>query len=222
MRYRLASVLALTVAVTQMSCVTAPPEKWDYTRLRQANPKTVLVVPVINKTVDVDAPDYFLSTIARPVAERGYYVFPVNAVKHLLDDDGLSDANLVHEANPTRLGEIFDADAILYITIERWDAKYVVLTTQVTVEFTYVLKSGRTGDELWRHREAMVYAPQAAAMGHPLTMLITMAVNAALAKAIPNYLPLTQEANHWAVNRPQHGLPAGPYHQEYKKDMERF
>ena len=96
----------------------AAPQKADFTKFREANPKSILVVPAINRAVEVNAPDYFLSTISKPVAERGFYVFPVNVVKRLLEDDGLADANLVHDADPKRLGEIFDADAILYVTIE--------------------------------------------------------------------------------------------------------
>ena len=72
--------------------------------------------------VDVTAPDYFLSTVPIPLAERGYYVFPVNLVKRVLEDDGLSDAVLVHSADPKRLAALFGADAVLYVTIERWDA----------------------------------------------------------------------------------------------------
>jgi hypothetical protein len=52
---------------------------------------------VINRTVEVDAPDYFLSTISRPLAERGYYVFPVNLVKRVMEDEGLGDADMVHQ-----------------------------------------------------------------------------------------------------------------------------
>ncbi|OLE47786.1 MAG: hypothetical protein AUG46_05330 [Acidobacteria bacterium 13_1_20CM_3_58_11] len=117
------------------------------------------VVPVINRSVDVNAPDYFLATIAVPLAERGYYVFPVNMVKSVLADDGLSDANLVHAGDPHRLGELFGADAVMYISIERWDAKYAVLATSVTVELTYNLKSTHTGQELWKNHQALCLWP---------------------------------------------------------------
>ena len=190
-------------------------QKADFTKFRSENPRSILVVPAINRAVEVNAPDYFLSTISKPVAERGFYVFPVNVVKRLLEDDGLADANLVHDADPKRLGEIFDADAILYVTIERWDAQYAVLATQVTVEFTYVLKSGRTGEEIWRRKAKMVYQPQQInSSGNPIADLLVMAVAAAMVKAAPNYIPLTQQANALAVIEPGKGLPAGPYRED--------
>jgi hypothetical protein len=221
MRHACILLVGISLAVACTGCATAPPRK-DYAQFRQSDPKTILVVPAVNRSVEVNAPDYFLSTIVRPLAERGYYVFPVNVVKRVLEDDGLADANLVHNADPTRLGELFGADAILYVGIERWDAKYLVLTTQVTVEFTYVIKSGQTGEELWRTTERMVYQPQASSAGNPIAMLIVLAVEAAVTKAAPNYIPLTRQANWTAVTRPYQGLPAGPHSKAYRKDAEQF
>ena len=93
-------------------CVASIPKK-DYIKFRAEDPRSILIVPVVNRSVDVEAPDYFLSTATLPPAERGYYIFPVNLVKRLLEDDGLSDADLVHSADPTRVAELFGADTVL-------------------------------------------------------------------------------------------------------------
>ena len=74
----------------------------------------------------MDAPDYYLSTAAKPLAERGYYVFPFNLVKRVMEDDGLADADMVHAADPVRLASLFGADTVFYVSIERWDARYAV------------------------------------------------------------------------------------------------
>ncbi len=213
-------VVAGMVVVLMAGCASTP--KKDYTVFREADPRALLIVPVVNRSVDVDAPDYFLSTISRPVAERGYYVFPVNLVKRLMEDDGLSDADMVHAADPTRLAEIFHADAILYIIIERWDARYMILSTSVTVEFTYFLKDGDTGEEIWRNHQIMVYQPQGGSSGNLLADLIANAIIAAATKANPQYVPLAQQANALAVCTPHCGLPAGPYNEEYLNDMDQF
>lgn len=214
-------ILALTLFPLMAGCVTTIPK--DYTKFRESDPKSILIVPVVNRSVDVDAPDYFLSTISRPVAERGYYAFPVNLVKRVLEDDGLSDADLVHSSDPTRLAELFGADAILYISIERWDARYVVVNTTVTVEFKYILKCGKTGDTIWESSEMMVYSSsQGSSSGNPIADLIVMSVQAAIAKASPNYIPLAQQANQIGVTKPHRGIPAGPYLDKYGKDKDQF
>jgi hypothetical protein len=207
--FLLGSVLMLT------ACVGAP-KRYDYAQFRTEAPRSILVVPVINKSVDVNAPDYFLATIATPLAERGYYVFPVNMVKSVLSDDGLSDANLVHSGDPRRLGELFGADAVMYISIERWDAKYVVLSTTVTVELNYTIKSVHTGEVLWSNHQQVVYQPQANSGG--LAGLLANAIVAAIAKAAPNYMPLAHQANNEAINFKGTGLPAGPYDGLFGKD----
>src|ERR1700687_1997410 len=176
-------------ALTLAGCA-ATPHRSDYSEFRTESPRSILVVPPINKSVDVNAPDYFLATIATPLAERGYYVFPINMVRSVLADDGLSDANLVHSGDPRRLGEMFGADAALYIAIERWDAQYVILSTTVTVELSYSLKSTHSGHELWKAHRVVRYSPQNSnSGGNPLVALIADAISAAITKAAPNYLP---------------------------------
>jgi hypothetical protein len=157
------------------------------------------------------ASDYFLSTMTLPLAEKGYYVFPVHMVKRILEDDGLSDADLVHGAPAEKLGSLFGSDAILYVTIESWDAKYFILSTTVTVQLSYRLKDGRSGETLWGHRQRMVYSPQNSSTGNPLADLLVMAVNAAVTKMAPNYMPLARQANAISFAYPGPGIPPGPY-----------
>ncbi|MNR90372.1 putative lipoprotein [compost metagenome] len=208
-------VLGLSGCATQIS-------KKDYTDLRTEAPRSILVVPAVNRSVEVTAPDYFLSTISRPLAERGYYVFPVHLVKRMMEDDGLNDADMVHAGDPQRLGKMFGSDAVMYITIERWDAQYVVLSTTVTVEMNYVLKSATSGQTLWSNKQKLVYQPQGNNSGGGIAGLIAQAVVAAIAKAAPNYVPLAQQANMQAVSTKGQGLPAGPYIDLYQKDQADF
>lgn len=212
--------IAVLVGVVSLAGCASAPKKYDYTQFRAESPRSILVVPVTNKSVEVNAPDYFLATIAEPFAERGYYVFPVNMVKSVLSDDGLSDANLVHSADPRRLGELFGADAVAYISIERWEAKYVVFSTVVTVELTYMIKSTHTGQVLWNNHKVVVYKPQASNAG--LAGLVADAVAAAITKAAPNYIPLARQANQQAIYLKGTGLPAGPYDTGYRKDTADF
>jgi len=212
--------LAPAALLLALAAGCAPAQKKpDYAKFLAAQPRAILIVPVVNKSVNVDAPDYFLSTIPVPVAERGYYVFPVNMVKRVLEDDGLADAALVHGAEPQKLAALFGADAVLYVTVERWDAKYIVVDTQVTVEFTYVLKDGKTGESLWSARRSAVHTASQGSGQGGLAGLIAKAVAAAVAKAAPNYMPLARQANAAALEYPGPGFPSGPYRPEYQQDL---
>jgi hypothetical protein len=210
--------LFLLGLIALLTGCASPDPGFDYSAFRSADPHSILIVPVVNNSLDVDAADYFLSAISQPVAERGYYVFPVNMVKRVMEDDGLADADMVHSADATRLAELFGADTVLYVSIDRWDAKYAVVATTVTVEFNYILKDGHTGEKIWESDQEIVYTSDDGGGG-----LIGAIVMAAVAKAKPNHMPLARQANGVAVTQTHHGLPAGPYRvKEYNLDQERF
>jgi len=219
MNRRVLLVPLLAVLLLSLGCAAAPPKK-DYTAFRSANPRSILILPVVNNTTNVEASALFLSTLPIPVAERGYYVFPVNMVKRVLEDEGLADPNLVHGADPARLCNLFGSDAVLFVTIEAWTARYMVLDTTVTVEFDYVMKDGKTGDTIWKEHRQVVNssAGQSRGSGNPFVDLVAMAATAAIAKAAPNYMPLARQSNDQVLNTPGIGLPAGPYHSLYGKD----
>jgi hypothetical protein len=215
------TLLMLAAFASLMSgCASKPVTHYNYSAFREADPHSILVVPPINNAVDVDAPAFYLSTISRPVGERGYYIFPVAMTKGLLEEEGLSDANLVHQADPRVLAEMFGADSILYVTIQRWDAQYLVVSTQVTVEFDYLLRDGKTGDELWSGKQNRVYSSDSGGGG--LAGLIADAIVAAVEKANPRYVPLAKQANMEATGKAHYGVPAGKYHPKYGLDGELF
>jgi hypothetical protein len=184
--------------------------KYDYTALREANPHSILVVPVVNKTTQVEAADTFLATLAPPLAERGYYVFPINMVKHSMEDDGLSDADMVANAPTARLAGLFGADAVLYAEVDHWEASYILVNTTTTVSVHYVLKSGKTGVTLWENTVTTTYSPQASS-GNIIADLIADAIIAAMERAHPSYIPLARQANGIAFYDQNKGLLTGPY-----------
>src|ERR1019366_4794116 len=203
MRYLIA-----LVAILMGGCATAP--KTDLTAFIAAAPRSILVVPAVNKSLDVDAPNYLLSTLSIPLAEKGFYVFPVNTTKVVLEQEGFYEAEQVHRQSPIALAKLFGADAILYVTINRWDAKYVLFSTMVTVEFDYRMVA-KDGSEIWKATQRMQYSPQNSNGSSPLANLVAAAISAAVTRAAPNYLPLTQQANAQVFVRGPTAIPNGPY-----------
>jgi hypothetical protein len=206
-RYRQALSGSILLA---LSACAAQPTPYDYSALRAANPRSILVVPVVNKTTQVEAADTFLATLASPIAERGYYVFPLNMVKHTMEDDGLADADMVAGAPAQRLASLFGADAVLYAEINHWESKYIVLSTSTEVSVHYVLKSGHDGSILWDSNVTTVYSPHSSG-GNPIADLIADAIIAAIERGHPSYIPLANQANALAFYDPNKGLLAGPY-----------
>ncbi len=211
---RSASILLVALFLT--GCVAQPVRK-DMSAFVASSPRSVLVVPVINKSLDVDAPNYVLATLPVPVAEKGYYVFPVNTTKYVLEQEGFYEGDRIHQQPTPALAKMFGADAVLYVIIDRWDAKYALITTTVTVAFEYRLVN-KDGTEIWAEKKTMVYQPQNSnSGGHPVAQLVGALVNAAVIRAAPNYLPLTQMANNDVFILGVNALPDGPYRPKEKK-----
>ena len=219
---------AMIIMASVMAACAAPQAKKDYANYPAGSPRSILIPPVVNNTVAVDASRYFLSTIPIPVANHGYYIFPVNLVRGVMNEEGLSDANMVHAADPAVLGGLFGADAILYITINRWETQYLLVSATTTVSFTYVLKSGRTGEELWRGSATMSKSSEEDVqedseqsdgdswLNDLIEQVVEQAVSAAVQTAAPDYMPLARQANRQALWG--QGFPAGPYSAKYSQD----
>jgi hypothetical protein len=182
----------------------------DLTAFNDAAPRSILVVPVVNKSLDVDASNYILSTLTVPLAEKGFYVFPINTTKIVLEQEGMYEGEIIHNQPPEVLAKLFGADAVLFVTINRWDAQYAVISTTVTVEFDYRIVY-KDGTELWKWRQRMNYSPQNNNSGGGLASLVAAVVNAAMVRAAPNYLPLTRQANQLVFVTGPGAIPNGPY-----------
>jgi hypothetical protein len=204
------AIVFLTALLLLTGCATQS-AKQDLSAFNAAKPRSILVVPAANKSLDVDAPNYLLTTLSVPLAERGYYVFPVHTAKTVLEQEGYYDGDQVQKQAPEALAKLFGADAVLFVTINRWDAQYAVLATTVTVDFDYRLVY-KDGTEIWKANKKMQYSPQNQNTGSALGNLIAAAVSAALERAKPNYMPLAQSANNQVLNMEPTAIPFGPYH----------
>lgn len=198
-----------TIILILTGCNTQPVKK-DMSAFTAAAPRSILVVPIVNKSLDVDAPNYVLATLPMPLAEKGYYVFPVNTTKFVLEQEGFYEGDRIHNEPPSALAKLFDADAVLYVTIHRWDAKYAIFATTVTVELEYRMVS-KDGTDIWNDKQKMAYTPQSNSSGSALGSLISAVISAAVARAEPNYMPLTQQANREVFLLSPNAPPDGPY-----------
>ena len=121
----------------------------DYTAFRESKPRSILVLPPLNNSPDVRATYSFLSTVTQPLAEDGYYVFPVVLVDQTFKENGLINAGEIHEVSLAKLREIFGADATLYITVTQYGPAYMLLNSQIRVSANAKLMDNRTGQLLW-------------------------------------------------------------------------
>lgn len=165
------------------------------------NMRSVLIVPMINETNRVGADTLMLATSSMPLAERGYYVFPVDTVKTVLEHEGLYEPERVRQVPPAQLAAMFDADAVMFVKIVYWDALYLVFNTRTSVKAEYDLYN-RAGRHIW-HKVMDFYVDSNQGGGNILVEAICAAVN----RAAPDFKTLAVECHSQVA---KHWLP-GPY-----------
>lgn len=142
---------ACTMAMALLAGCAAP-VKTDYTALRAAKPLSILVLPPVNDSNDVNATFSMLSQATYPLAEGGYYVMPVALVNETFQQNGMTVATDMHEVPVAKLKEIFGADAALYMKITKYGTTYTVLSSAAVVSAEARLVDLSTGTLLWSGR----------------------------------------------------------------------
>jgi hypothetical protein len=144
--------------LTLLAGCVAPQKNVDYTAFRESKPASILVLPPLNTSVEVEASAAVLSQATRPLAESGYYVTPVAVMDETFKQNGMSTPDDIHGLPAARLREIFGADAALYMTVTKYGASYAVLSSSVTVAVDAALVDLRNGAMLWEGSKQVVHA----------------------------------------------------------------
>ena len=105
-----AGLAAMVAAALSTGCATTK-APYDYTQFKQSRPSSILVLPPLNGSPDINATYSMLSQVTLPLAESGYYVFPVSLVDETFHQNGLNNPAEMHEVKLQKLREIFGADA---------------------------------------------------------------------------------------------------------------
>ncbi|MBU0917597.1 MULTISPECIES: DUF799 domain-containing protein [Aquabacterium] len=144
--------LCTLLATAALLAGCAAPVKTDYTAFRAAKPASILVLPPVNESTEVNATFSMLAQATYPLAEGGYYVMPVTLVNETFHQNGLTVATDMHEVPVTKLKEIFGADAALYMKITRYGSTYTILSSAAVVSAEARLVDLSTGTLLWSGR----------------------------------------------------------------------
>jgi hypothetical protein len=192
-----------------VGCANVETKPYDYAAFRASNPRSIVVIPPLNNSIEADAPYKYLSTITKPLAEKGYYVFPVAVIDQFLKQNGLPTPAEMNTVKLDKIDQFIGADAALYITIEDWGQKYQVMNSAAVVKASLRLVDVKTGNLIWDGKAQAVHAPDNSNAGLA-GMLIGALVNQVIGSVVDHTPELASQANTLVVNSKQ-GLLNGPY-----------
>ncbi len=204
------SVLTLLMSGCAMNTTT---KAQAFPEMYNEKPVTVLVVPAVNHSTAADAPILYSSTINEPLSNAGFYVLPIEVTDRFLRNEGLSEGEALKDVPPQNFAEPFGADAVLYVTIEKWDTNYYVIGGNVTVGADYQLKSCKSGETLWSYKNELVLNTSGDSNGGGLLGAL---IATAISTSMQDYVPVARNVNITSLS----AIPFGKYHKMHDKDQD--
>ena len=117
---------------------------------------TILIMPPINLTDNVEAKEYFYYTMNTELSSKGWYVYPPILALRTLQEESANDSELFVEDDISKFGEIFGADYLMFTTINTWSKSSLAKTIQVIAD--YNLRSTKTGRTVFSRRCSYTYS----------------------------------------------------------------
>ena len=196
----------------------AATKSYDYSALKQSKPRSILVLPPLNNSPDIRATYSFLSTVTVPLAESGYYVFPVALVDQTFKENGLPSPGEMHQAPLGKMAEIFGADAALFITIDQYGSVYQIIDSAVIVTANARLMDTRTGQLLWEGKASASSSEGQNNSGSLAVMLISSLIKQIVGSIGDQGYPIARITSARLLTARPGGLLHGPRSPLYEKD----
>ncbi len=214
------SPVLLLLSVFLVGCVSVDKltKAEAYPLMYEERPHVIAVLPPINNTTSADAKEYYMTTVAEPLNQLGYYVIPVEIMTDVLQSEGLTDTELFRDQSMRQLGETFGADAVLFTEINEWDKNYAVIASSLIISIDAQLKSTKTDQVLWSYRGRIVadLTGQSGNSGNIVADLVASAIVTAINTAAADYVNYAQLATSSLL----YSIPLGRYREGYMADGE--
>lgn len=185
-----------------------------YPGMYEEKPVTLLVMPPINNSANVEAKDLLYTSISRPLAEAGYYVIPPTLSMAVLRQESGYDAELFLDRSLRQFHDFFGADAVVFSVIDSWAKQGLGINTKIR----YIIKSAVT-DQVLFDRTCDLFLDLSvdsdASDKKLLSILIDVAAGA-LNTALTDQIVAARKANYYIFR----DLPVGKYDNLYLQDQE--
>lgn len=212
---KLLSVIIIVLTLSFIGCAPSLTKQEFAPKMYEQHPISILILPPQNKSTAADAKEYYSTTIAEPLTNSGYYVYPVEIVNDILKQEGLFDTETMLNVPPQKFKEFFGADAVMYVTILKWDTQYLITSGSVSVKIACELKSTTTDDVLWFYDDVVTVNTSGDNGGvSGLAGLLVQAISTAINTATTQYVDVARQANAQILL----AIPYGKYHPKYNTD----
>ena len=198
--------------VTSCGMMNTVTRESQYAKMYEEKPITLLVMPPINNSTNVEAKDLLYTSISRPLVEAGYYVISPLLAMDVLKAESAYDSEIFFDAPLTAFQNYFGADAVVFSVIDTWAKKGMGIETEIR----YVIKSAYTNEILF-DRSCDLYLDLSVDSGANglLGALVDLAASA-INTAATDHIIAARKANYYILR----DIPRGKYSPEHMLDKE--
>ena len=207
---RFIPIVLLAVIVSSCGLTDQVTRESQYTAMYNDMPVTILVMPPINNTTNVEAKDLLYTSISRPLVEAGYYVISPLLAMDVLKSESAYDAELFIDQPLTMFKNYFGADAVVFSQIDDWTKRGFGIDTKIR----YIIKSTTSGEILFdRSCDLHLNLQQNSGSSSALAQLVDLAASA-IVTATTDHIVAARKANYYIFR----DVPRGKYSPQYLQD----
>ena len=209
---RIIYFLIICSMLTSCGLMSTVTRESQYAKMYEEKPVSLLVMPPINNSANVDAKDLLYTSISRPLAEAGYYVISPVLAMDVLKAESAYDAENFIDASLSPFQNYFGVDAVVFSVIDTWAKKGTGIETKIR----YIIKSAYTNETLF-DRSCDLFLDLSVDSGSNglLGALVDLAASA-INTAATDHIIAARKANYYILR----DIPRGKYSPEYMLDKE--
>ena len=195
------------------SCASNLTRGINYPKMYEEKPTSILIMPPVNKTVSAEAKEYFYTSLALPLAEKGYYVVSPFLAMEMFKSESAYDSEMYIDGNLSMFKNILGADAALFTIINKWSKS--TIGNSISVEIEYILKSTSTNEVIFNRKGHLTVdtSINSGAVGG-LGLLVNMAASM-INTALTDKVIAARRCNNYVLQ----DIPQGKYSPLFEKDM---
>ena len=182
----------------------------QYAKMYEEKPLTLLVMPPINNSSNVEAKDLLYTSISRPLIEAGYYVISPLLSMEVLKTESAYDSEMFFEASLAPFQNYFGADAVVFSIIDTWAKKGLGIETKIR----YVIKSAYTNEVLFDRSCDLFLDLSINSGSYGLIGTLVDLAASAISTATTDHIIAARKANYYIFR----DIPRGKYSPEYMND----
>ena len=151
-------------------------------------PATIALLPLENQSLDLRAPELLRDLLDTYLSAANFNLTDVNEAEEKIKGIGIQEGGQLNAVTPQKLGELLEADALLYGDIETFNNANVGVYASRAVKVRLWLVDAKTGKKLWETEKSKANSELGLSKERAKSILVSGYANKAVENIMDNPL----------------------------------